>query len=401
MARARKNKVARIIACSIAGVLVVFGVIIGRPVARGIVIIAMLSTLLAYLIAPAVERLRKVVRVGRPSRPVSRGAAILLIYLLVGGGGIAAWRTLQPRAELQLTELGESLPHRLELLKIRLRGLEERINRLADTEPVRGYLAATTRAASSSLEAHALSVADEVVNSRPLVPWLTVVPLLAWLLVTRWDSFRRTTVSALPEGHLRWRGDEFFAHLNYVLAGYTRAQVFSCAIVGLACTLGFLLVGVPYALAVGLLAGVLEFFPVVGPLAAAVIAASLVDGDRLLVLVAFLIGLRMLQDYVIYPRLIGRGMHLHALGVIAAIWVGAAVGGAAGVLVAVPAAGIAFVAVRHVRDYRAIERLVREHEPVKRDPETLNAASGSEGPATSPAEEDPEPPAADEPTRVV
>jgi hypothetical protein len=90
-------------------------------------------------------------------------------------------------------------------------------------------------------------------------------------------------------------------------------------------------------------------------------------------------------------------MHLHALAVIIVIWAGAVVGGAAGVLVAVPVVGIASVALRHVRDYRAIETLVREHEAMKREREAASAARAGDGTAMSPAREEPEPPKADGP----
>ena len=75
--------------------------------------------------------------------------------------------------------------------------------------------------------------------------------------------------------------------------------------------------------------------------------------------VGFLAALRMVQDYVIYPRLIRRGMHLSTPAVIVTLWVGAAVAGAAGVILAIPVAGCLSVSLRHWREYRDIERLVR------------------------------------------
>jgi predicted PurR-regulated permease PerM len=73
----------------------------------------------------------------------------------------------------------------------------------------------------------------------------------------------------------------------------------------------------------------------------------------------FLGALRIVQDYVIYPRLIRHGMHMSTLAVILTIWVGAVAAGAAGVILAIPIAGFLSVSYRHWREYRAIERLVR------------------------------------------
>ena len=69
--------------------------------------------------------------------------------------------------------------------------------------------------------------------------------------------------------------------------------------------------------------------------------------------------LRVVQDLVIYPRLIRRGMHLSSAAVILAVWCGAALNGAAGVVLAIPCAGFLSVSVRHWREYHAIEHLVR------------------------------------------
>jgi predicted PurR-regulated permease PerM len=84
-----------------------------------------------------------------------------------------------------------------------------------------------------------------------------------------------------------------------------------------------------------------------------------VAAPRQVVLVlAFLGAVRVVQDYVVLPRLVRRAMHLHPIAVVAAIWAGAAIGGIIGVCLAVPTVGILQVARRHWREYREIERLL-------------------------------------------
>ena len=78
----------------------------------------------------------------------------------------------------------------------------------------------------------------------------------------------------------------------------------------------------------------------------------------MLAVVLFLGALRIVQDYVVYPRLIRRGMHLSTPAVILTIWLGAALAQAFGVILAIPVAGCLSVSVRHWREYREIERLV-------------------------------------------
>jgi predicted PurR-regulated permease PerM len=75
--------------------------------------------------------------------------------------------------------------------------------------------------------------------------------------------------------------------------------------------------------------------------------------------VGFLAALRIIQDYVVYPRLIRRGMHLSTLAVIFTVWLGGVLAQAPGVLIAIPVAGFLSVSIRHWREYREIERLVK------------------------------------------
>jgi predicted PurR-regulated permease PerM len=87
------------------------------------------------------------------------------------------------------------------------------------------------------------------------------------------------------------------------------------------------------------------------------IAAS--QSDRIVAVVLFLVALRIVQDYVVYPRLVRRGMHLSTLAVILTVWAGAVLAQAPGVILAIPVAGFLSVSVRHWREYREIERLLR------------------------------------------
>jgi len=147
-----------------------------------------------------------------------------------------------------------------------------------------------------------------------------------------------------------------------VLASYTRAQAISALIVGVICGVGFALMKLPNAAMFGIVAGLLETIPIAGPLAMAISATSVASSSQVLLVLVFLGALRVLQDYVVYPRLIRRAMHLHPLAVVLAIWLGATLWGVVGVCLAVPTVGVMQVLLRNYREYRDIERLVREHE---------------------------------------
>ncbi len=345
-----------------AGVVVLAAAVVlalNRPVAKTAFIILLFSVSLAYLIAPVAMRLQHYRR-GRP--PMSPALAALIVYLVLFIIGVTTWMLIAARFQRQLADLRLQIPAYTERARHRLESVERFVDYFAPPEPYAEEIRTISRAVSELIKSRAMLVGADVIASLPFLPWFWLVPGIALLLIGCSTWFRDSAVAHLPEGHLRWRGAEFFRHVNSILAGYTRAQMLSCLLVGVVSIAGFSLIGISHALLLGTAAGVLEFLPAVGPLSLAVTACSIVRDDRLFLLVIFLIALRVVQDYLIYPLLVGHEMHLHPLAVVLAVVAGVQTGGLLGILAAIPAVGIASAAVRHWREYWLLEKVVREHE---------------------------------------
>jgi predicted PurR-regulated permease PerM len=326
-------------------------------VLQGGAVLLLLSVFFAHMLAPAVAAMRRRVRIGPRQRPISRPLAIILIYLAVFVPGAFIWRgekdhavhwvgVTAPRAVERLFTGGnfepfERLIARAPLSAIARRGLVLRLERFV-----------------SYVEREVRATLNELIAAARYAEWLVVAPVLAFLLLTAAPGFQRSTLRVLPHGHLQWRAEEYLRDVISTLAGDVRAQSAAAVIVGIVCVAGFVVLGLPSAVSLGVAAGVLELVPAIGPLTALIVAGSQA-GDRVLAVIAFLGVLRVVQDYVIYPRLIRHGMHMPTLAVILTIWIGAALAGAAGVILAIPVSGFLSVSWRHWREYREIERLVR------------------------------------------
>jgi predicted PurR-regulated permease PerM len=99
------------------------------------------------------------------------------------------------------------------------------------------------------------------------------------------------------------------------------------------------LMRVPYALVLGTAGGIMEFIPVVGPLVAAVLILGvglLTSYPHWVVLLIFLAVWRLLQDYVISPRIMGKSMELHPLGAIFGVLAGGEIAGMLGIYLSIP-----------------------------------------------------------------
>ncbi|HVN80401.1 MAG TPA: AI-2E family transporter [Terriglobia bacterium] len=351
--------IARRAAAGVAVLVAVVALALNRPIARNAFLITLLSVGLAYVIAPLAERVRRPHRAYR--KPLSPVMAVLVIYFVMLILGTTAWLLVAGKFQQQLTDLGDKLPTYVDRARQRLETIERITNRFSPPNPFADHLAGLWHTVSVSIKTNFIRVSAEVIACRPVLPWIWLVPIIALVLISRVGWFRQSAVAHLPEGHLRWRGEEFFHQVNSVLAGYTRAQILASVLIGITSMAGFWLIGLPQALFLGTISGALEFLPIAGPLSIAIVACGIVSGERLLVLIGFFVAMRLVQDYLIYPRLVGRGMHMHPVAIILAILAGAEAGGMFGALVAIPFVGIASIAVRHWREYWAIEKLLKEH----------------------------------------
>ncbi len=136
--------------------------------------------------------------------------------------------------------------------------------------------------------------------------------------------------------------------VSLLLGRYVRGQLVLVAIMWIATTIGLTLFGVPFSLLLGLMTGVLEVIPIIGPITAGAIASLVALGNpnpfgwsQLLYVAAIAIMytvLRHAEDYFVIPLVIGRIVRLHPALVIFALLSGGAVFGLIGVILAVPVA---------------------------------------------------------------
>jgi predicted PurR-regulated permease PerM len=319
-----------------------------------IVLVLILAMFVAYVIAPLVELAQRPVLLKGRSRRLPRGAAIAVVYLLLAGGTAAGAAVLWPSAAQQLDDAIVSGPMYTESFRAWEHGWTRYYERLRIPVELRHSIDQSVLGAGDAAVAYARGSLLALIGVLSDIPWLVLVPVLAFLLLKDAAGIRRTILTALPH-RIQLRGHRLFEELNATLAAYVRAQLIACVVVGSLCGAGFALLGNPYAILLGVLAAVLEFVPLIGPLVVAAVAvgiAALHDPMLGLWTAVFLTVLRVVEDYVIYPRLIGRNIHLHPLAVILAVLAGVELGGIAGIFIAVPIVALVTVVGRHWLEWR-------------------------------------------------
>jgi len=333
-------------------------------VLRGVILLVVLAIFFAYLLAPLVDCACRPFTVRGRKHVMPRALAIGVVYLLILGSLALAATLLFPQVGTQITQLAEEAPSYLDLARLQVLGW---------TTSYEAYrLPAAVRDAINSSVTHTVEITGKyvmdglgnfLIQLLGYLPWLMLIPILAFFLLKDSASFRAIALQTLPQGHWRWRGRELLQDINATLAVYIRAQLIACLLIGTVCTIGFYLLGVRYALVLGIVSGLLEFIPLVGPLVVALIAAliaSFYSIRQALAVVVFLGIVRIVHDYVIYPRIIGHGMPLHPFAVIVAVLCGAALAGVPGIFLAIPAVAILSVGYRHWLEHTGSEGLVAD-----------------------------------------
>jgi predicted PurR-regulated permease PerM len=333
----------------------------------GVILLLILSIFFAYFVAPLVQFLSRPIRIAGRKFAMPRALAIIFSYLILVAVVVLGIYVLAPRLGNQFPEFAQQARGYWIAVGAKTQGWVEYFRSHQMPGPmldaINSAIPGVIEKVSQTVSAVLTSIAGWVIY----IPWLVLIPVLSFFFLKDADTFRRSALQMLPRGRWRWRGDEFFQDINSTLAAYIRAQLTACLFIGVVCAIGFTLFGLPSPLVLGVIAGICEFVPLVGPLLVAVLAAvvAMLHGGTFLafMVLIFLAVLRIVQDYVVYPRLIGQGIHLHPLAVIIAILSGAELAGIAGIFLAIPIVAILTVSYRHWLEHRGSEGLADLLEP--------------------------------------
>jgi predicted PurR-regulated permease PerM len=326
-------------------VLVVLGIILAALVmiqivqsARSILIWIFVALFLALALNPAVEWL---VEHGVKRRGLA--VAITFIAAIVAIAALAA--TIVPTIVGQVNDFVDAVPGYVEDLtagKGKL-GFLEREYQI--TERVRDALSQGGASKVLGLSGTALAVTKGVVTA--VIASVTIAFLTLFMLLEGPAWMERLYGLLSADKQPRWRA---IGHDIYrTIGGYVTGNLTISLIAGVISTIVFLAVGVPYAVALGLLVAILDLIPLAGATIAAIIVttvAFLHSTTAGIIVLVFFIVYQQLENHVLQPVVYGRTVQLSPLAVLIAVLIGAELGGVIGALAAIPVAGAIQVILR-------------------------------------------------------
>src|SRR5271157_337940 len=177
--------------------------------------------------------------------------------------------------------------------------------------------------------------------------YLLVILVAVYYFLAEWPRLRAGFIGSFPEPYQQDL-NELYLRLRLIWMSYLRGQLTLMLIVGVAFTIAWTLVGLPGALVLGVLSGLLTLIPDVGPFLAAALAffVAMLEGSNwwpqlahgwiaLIVLAAYLI-LISLKNFWIRPMIMGRSVHMHEALVLISILLATVLGGILGALLIIP-----------------------------------------------------------------
>ena len=307
-------------------------------IARHVLAWVVIALFLALALDPLVGLIQRRTHLGR-------GAAIGLTYLILIAVIVGVSATFVPKLVDETNGIVQASPgyvHDLTHGRGRLGFLERKYHVV---EKVRAQVKNGGTAKVLGLSGAALSITKSVITI--VAATVTIIFLTFFMLLEGRDWMERFYSLFPEESQPRWRrvGHDIYE----TVGGYVTGNILISLIAGVSITIVLVILGVPYAVALGLLVGILDLIPLAGATVAGVIVTSVALLHSVpagLIVLVFFIVYQQLENHFLQPVIYGRTVQLSPLVVLVSVLVGAALAGILGALAAIPVAGAIQVIVR-------------------------------------------------------
>ena len=370
-----------------AGIVVVAALLV---LARGPLFPFILTGILAYLLYPLVSAAESRMPGRRRWPNVSRIAAIWLVFLLALAVVAGFLALVVPPTLAQTSDFIEEVPGYYSRARAAIEDWNAEYTERVP-EDVRMQIEEYAESSGSILISAARTIVlrtlGAVSNVVSTVIGLAIVPFLLFYVLKDRETAVSGLYSLMPK-EARRHAANVVDIVNRVVGAYIRAQLTLGLIVGVVVSLGLFLLGVRFSMLLGLVAGVTELIPIIGPLLGAIpgVFVTLATSPEKVVWVVLLYaGVQVVENTVLVPRIQGHAVGVHPAIVIVALMIGSEAAGLWGVVLSVPLTA----ASRDVFNYFREEWSERPEPEEAMDAEDEEADAGSEAAPEQASEEAP------------
>jgi predicted PurR-regulated permease PerM len=316
--------------------------------AERVLVWAFVSLLLALALNPGVEFLQR-----RGVR--RRGAAAGIVYLVVTVCIAGVGALIIPTLVQQVGDFIDAVPGYVKDLTAGRGPLGFLERDYHVVERVQSAVSGNGKSAAPTALAGGASAALDVTRSvLTFVAAVVTITFLTLFMVLEGPSWIQSSLELLPEERRgRWRA---IADDVYRMVGrYVTGNLLISLIAGVATTIVLLTLGVPFALALGLVVAILDLIPLAGATLGAILVTLVAlthSSTAAIVLIVFFIVYQQLENHLLQPLIYGRTVRLSPLAILLSVLIGSQVAGVIGALAAIPVGGTVQILLDHWRDSR-------------------------------------------------
>ena len=301
---------------------------------------------LYYLLAPIVSLLEKI--------KIKRKLAIPIVLLVFVSTVIILILTLIPAVLDQVGQLLDNLPKVVSNLEMQVAKLEDQdwFKEINVTEIVDSF-GLTIRNVSNFLISNVTtslsSLLGIVANAAIFV---VTVPIMLFYMFRDGSKLPQSISRFLPSEY-RTEMIGLMGQMNNTISSYISGQALVCLFIGIFTYLGYLLIGQPYALLLGLIAGITNIIPYLGPFigaAPAVVLAFTISPAQALKVALVVLVIQQIESNLVSPNIIGKTLDIHPLTIIVLLLVAGNLAGVLGMITAVPTYAVTKTIISYVHN---------------------------------------------------
>ncbi|MGB1800071.1 MAG: AI-2E family transporter [Gammaproteobacteria bacterium] len=310
----------------------------------------LISAFLAYIGDPAVDRLETI--------KFSRTLSVVFVFFLMLIIGFCFILVIFPLIEEQIRRLLIRLPEIIDWIQAELiPWASQRFGIQADSINLDGIKQSLTGHWQALGNIAGKFLTRVSASGQLLLLWasyLLLIPVVTFYLLRDWDIIVAKVRTLIPRRY-EFVTVKLVKECDAVLSEFFRGQLMVMVAQGIIYSIGLWIIGLEFSLLIGMTAGMVSFVPYLGSIVGIVIAsvAAFMQYQEFLpiiyVLIVFAVG-QTLEGVVLSPLLIGDRIGLHPVAVIFAVMAGAQLFGFFGMLIALPAAAVIVVLLRHFHE---------------------------------------------------
>jgi predicted PurR-regulated permease PerM len=357
--------------------------------ARGALAPFLVGAILAFVLAPLVERFARIIPLYRRRPELARTIAIFEVYLIAIAVLVAAGAVIIPalvdEAEQFIDNAPEYARRAQEQVREWNRIYRERVppELQARVEKYAGEFGQSLGGFAQGILRRTFGLTQ---NAFSVVLGYIVIPF--WLFYILKDRHKiGPAIQQWFPPSLRADVDACINIIRRVLGSYIRAQLILGVFIGTITSIGLValdrlgLVDTQYAVVLGIIAGITELIPVIGPILGsipAIIITLATDPTKVWVIILFYIAVQQFENAVLVPRIQGQAVEMHPALIIVLLVVAQQVAGFFGMIIAVPLAAVC-------RDlFKYIYRRLQEREEELTHPHVVRLQRRHPYPAAEP-----------------